>query len=361
MFSVLIVSSVIVLTQSQTNGGLSLFVVENVYADDGIAHTRRLVRVHLDRSGDLTKEAIVTTDQEFFGHFGRHRLVGNRHLVTQYGGIVDIAARRVVHAEFNGELLGCEAGKVVYRVDNAYRDSGIFTFDLQTCNLEKLMEPAHWRLPGEKSPNRTMSVKPDFDGTLVLYKIDGTKKVLVRGFGVNFSKLASWGSQDVPCLWLDNDRILTQRANGHLEVLNTLGISTTVAHIDNAPPVLTPPDLRFDKAGRIIYSCGSAEFLVDVAGKSASPLSRYALGHGFEASVELDRQNRHSIYFENEFVGQWVLNPYQAYTAPGLIGFAYVEPGGNLGYPKGIAVWRADHKVWRTIDSTANDVVGWAR
>jgi hypothetical protein len=118
-----------------------------------------------------------------------------------------------------------------------------------------------------------------------------------------------------------------------------------------------------DKQGKIIYSCGTEDSLIDVPDRVASPLKSYSLGHGFEASIAVDKERRRSVCYGGKAIGQWVFNPHEAMTAPGLLAFAYVRPSedANLGSPDGIAVWSPRAGVWQTIKMWVNDLIGWSR
>jgi hypothetical protein len=62
------------------------------------------------------------------------------------------------------------------------------------------------------------------------------------------------------------------------------------------------------------------------------------------------------------YIGQWVFNPFETETAPGLLAFAYAQPDerANLGYPDGVAVWNKQVGDWRTIKLWVNDLIGWS-
>jgi hypothetical protein len=67
------------------------------------------------------------------------------------------------------------------------------------------------------------------------------------------------------------------------------------------------------------------------------------------------------VYHEGKEVGRWNLLTYQARTIPGLVAFPYSEPGANLGYPKGLAVWHVKSGRWQTIDFAVSTVIGWGK
>ena len=284
--------------------------------------------------------------------------VDDRFVVTNSGGVIDIQTKEVIFDEKrindakNGVLLGIEDGKVVYRWPSAY-----FAFDLKTRKVEKLAQAGHWALPGEKSPDKTLSVTNDWDYDIHLHRLDGTSKVLSKDHEINYSPLSSTRGPGVPLLWLDKERILTQKKNGHLVILDFQGNAETVVEIKDAPEVISSPGLEMDRRNRIIYQCGHV-YLIDLKGKTASRLDRYALGNGFEASVEADATKRYTVYHDGKPIGsrlEWV-NPYTSRTAPGTIA---LETGGGI--RDGIAVWNAKIGDWRTMKLHVESLVGWAQ
>jgi hypothetical protein len=263
-------------------------------------------------------------------------------------------------------LLGVENGKVVYRLDVSSRPSGLFSFDLKERKLAKVKRGSHWELPGVKSPDKTMSIETEdtTDGVIRLHRLGQAPKELGKGFRFTYSIDASrFGGGTTP-LWLDGERILVVQTNRKLVILTIQGTVEKSIEIKDAPAgVLLPPRLWRDRQRKIIYSCGGKDFLIDVPNRTASPLKNFSLGHGFEASVSEDKERRSSVYYDGKAIGQWVFNPFEAETAPGLIAFPYVHPSedANLGYPGGVAVWNKRFGDWRTIKMWVNDLIGWTK
>jgi hypothetical protein len=364
MFPSLIFAVLLQVSAAQMDSSPALYVIENVTSDRGVVETRNLVRLSIDRENKLVRETLLSEDQRFFGHFGGHRIALERFIVTKYGGVIDIRARKVIHDEVDGELLGLEDGKVVYRINNSFRLSGLFSFDLKELKVAKVKEGEHWDLRGSKSPDKTMSIETEYDGVIRLHRLGKAPKELAKEVRITYSKYASAFSQKAPCLWLDGERIVAGQTNRRLVILTTQGTVEGSIEIKEAPAeVLSPPHLWQDKQGKIIYSCGSEDFLIDVPNRVASPLKSYSLGHGFEASVAVDKECRRSVFYDGKAISQWVFSPHEAVTAPGLLAFPYVQPSehANLGYPDGIAVWNPRAGDWQTIKMWVNDLIGWSR
>jgi hypothetical protein len=364
MFPSLTLAILLATSAAQARSPPGLYIIENKCSDEGVIKTRNLVRLSFDRDGKLAKETLLSKDQRFFSNFGHHRIALGRFIVTPDCGIIDIPARKVIHDEQDGVFLGLENGKVVYRVDNDLRLTGLFSFDLNTRKFGKINSRQHWDLPGVKSPDKTMSVESAPDGVIRLYRLGKAPKELGKGFYFTYSVVASPTGEGVPCLWLDAERILTVWTNSKLVMLTTQGAVEEFAEVKGAPmEVLSPPRLWLDKRARTIYSFGWKDFLIDVRSQTASALKNFALGHGFEASIVTDKKGRRTVYHDGKAIGQWVFDPYQTETAPGLVAFGYVTPAedANVGYPDGVAVWNTEVGDWRTIEIRVSKVIGWAK
>jgi hypothetical protein len=348
----------------QAEAPTALYLIENIVGAQGTASTENLVRISFDRDHKLVKETLLVNPRGLVGYFGSYQLVLNRFVVTSCGAVIDIPTRKVIHGEMRGEYLGLDGSKVVYRIPDPSPDSGIYAFDLKTHRVGKLDPPGHWALPGVKSPDKKMSVSGDIDWVVRLHRLGREPREMGKGFGFRYLDIAAPAGTGVPCLWLDNERILTLKTNSELVILSPQGAVEKFAEVKGAPAgVLSPPRLWTDPRGRVIYSCGAKEFLLDLRAKNASPLEKYALGHGFEASVAVDKKGRYTVYHEGKVIGQWIFYPFWAQTAPGLIAFAYVQPGEfpNLSDPEGVAVWSARAGDWRTAHLRVGKLVGWGK
>lgn len=347
----------------------TLYAIEDINTKGVGVETRNLVRLTFDRDKQLVKETLISKDQRFF--FGRQRLALDRYIVTQFAGVIDIHARKVIHDEGYGDLLGVEDRKVVYRVNHVSRLPGPYYFDLTTHKFGKTNPGEHWDLPGVKSPDKTMSVAQHNGnwGVMRLHRIGKPSKELAKGFGYTYSPDTGPFGEPVPCLWLDAERILTVQTNSKLVILTPQGAVEKFAEINDAPVDLyAPPRLWIDKKGQPIYSLRGRggrvnEFLIDVRARAVSLLKSYSLGHGFEASVAVDPERRRSVYYDGKAIGQFVFDPSETETAPDLVAFAYVKPGkdANLGQADGVAVWSSRVRDWRTVKFWVNDLIGWVK
>jgi hypothetical protein len=350
--------------------GKVLYVIEKVRPGKMEEETDRLTRVTLGRDGSLVKETVVTAKAGFFGDPGKALIAEGRYIVTACGGVVDALEGRIIHDQTRGYLLGVEKGRVVYRLYDPSSDLkvistpgraeqfGVFEFNLETHTRAR-PEAKHWYLEGIKSPDRSKAIAQSCWDELYLNVVDGPQKKLAEGKRVTVSQYARLGQFEMrgPILWLDNERILTQEANGKLVTIDTQGHVERICEISGMPAVLDGPRLWRDPKGRIVYSCGRAEHVIDLATKIASPLEEYALGHGFETTVETGTRGMRELFFEGERIGTGVFSPEEIRTAPDVIARRDL---GDLESRRSVSVlWTKLGFQWRSFDMDYGGVIGW--
>jgi hypothetical protein len=355
--------------QPQADGKV-LYVVEMVRPGKTQDATDRLVRVTLGTDGSLVTNTVLTTKAGFFGDPGRARIADGRYIVTEFGGVVDAREGRIIHDQTRGYLLGIEKGQVVYRLYDPSSNLavirapgradqfGVFEFNLGTRTRGR-PEARHWYLEGVKSPDRSKAVAQSYWGVLYLNAVDGAQKKLGEGRRVTRSKYAGDFETPVPILWLDNERILTQEANGKLVTLDTQGRVEPICTIAGVPAVLDRPRLWRDPKGRIVYQCGRSDYVIDVDGKSATPLEEYALGHGFETTVEAGTRGLRELFSEGKRIGSGVFSPEEIRTGPDVIARRNL---GDSGTRRSVSVlWTKLGFQWRSFDMDYGGVIGWVQ
>jgi hypothetical protein len=352
--------------------GKALYVVELVRSGKTADKADRLIRVALGRDGKLVPETVLTANAGFLGDPSKARIADARYVITQFGGVVDAKEGRIIHDQKDGYLLGVEKDRVVYRLYDPYSPNlkaipaperveqfGVFEFNLQTRTRAR-PEAKHWYLGGIKSPDQSKAIAQSCWDELYLNDVDGTQRKLAEGKKVTVSKYRALGQFEIrrPVLWLDNERVLTQEANGRLVTLNTKGEVERVCEIAGVPAVLDAPRLWRDPKGRIVYSCGRAEYVIDMERKTASPLEEYALGHGFETTVETGVRGLHELYFEGKSIGVGLFSPQEARTAHEVIA---IRDLGDMGSRRSVSVlWTKLGFQWRSFDMDYGGIIGWA-
>jgi hypothetical protein len=355
-------ASIVILT-FQPDNAPSLIAAETIWGKDGALNKINLVRIALAKDA-LRKDVVLQADAQAFGNkFVTRMFIKDRYIVTGAGGVIDIQTRKIIHDQRHGTLLGVDAGKVIYLLENTnVAPNDFFIFDLDSHKVQRLDNPGHWKFTGVRSPNKKMSIRQDNSGgPILLHHLDGTVDQLGEGHRVTYARAASPHRGGLPFVWLDDERVLTQRGNGEFVMLDIKGKEAKLLTIEGeAKGTLGPPSLYRDELDRIIYRANH-RYVIDVKAKSATRLSRSSLGHSFEIATEPDDKQLTGIFHANKEIGRRYFVTYGARTAPGLIAIAYAEPGQSLGYPKGIAVWQAKSGRWRSIDLNVNDVIGWAK
>jgi hypothetical protein len=353
--------------------GKVLYLVEFVRTDNEDKNVDRLLRVTLTPDGNLTKEVVLTARRYFFGDPGKARVINKRYIVTEYGGVIDAQAGRLLLDQgYGSELVGVEGGKVVYRLHDlrapridqkdpkeVVEKFGDWSFDLAKGTRVRPAEK-HWALRGTMSPDRSKAVFSGGRGTLWLDLGNGAEQQeLGKNFAVTHDKYTEHPFElRAPVLWLDNERILTQQGNGKMVTVNLQGTVTPVCAIAGAPAVNDSPRLTRDPKKRIIYQCGRAEYVIDVDRKSAAPLEEYALGHGFETPVETGPRGFRTIRFEGQAVGTDVFVPADIRTGPEVIA---KWNRGDVGARRYVGVlWTKLGFAWRGLDMDYCSLIGWA-
>jgi hypothetical protein len=351
-----------------------LYVVEMVRSGKTADEADRLIRVRLGRDRKLVTETVLTAKTGFFGDPSKARIADGRYVITQFGGVVDAREGRIIHNQMAryGYLLGVENDRVVYRLYDPYspidrkgrapqraEEFGTFEFNLKT-RIRARPEAKQWYLEGIKSPDRSKAVVQSCWDELYLYLVDGTQRKLAEGRQVTVSKYRSLGQFEIrrPVLWLDNERLLTQQANGRLVTLDAQGKVERICEIPGVPAVLDAPRLWRDPKGRIVYSCGRAEYVIDMERKTASALEEYALGHGFETTVETGERGVRALFFEGKSIGMGVFSPEMVRTAPDVIAMRDLD---DLRSRRSVSVlWTKLGFQWRSFDMDYGGVIGWA-
>ena len=219
---IFLVMSVLTITASaqERRPEIALLVAE-CEAVKGACEFQHLVRYGFRNGEQVSREVILsgrTTSVRY--DLGQNHIYQNRYVITNWGDVVDVLNRKLLH-EGDGEYVATENERVIERVHkNATK--GFFFYDLKSGTYSRLKDPGKWGLPGLLSPDQTKSVSADElgSGSIWLYTLSGRKKLLASGFTAN-----SYGCDfpKPPLLWLDNDRVLTQRSDGKLVILGMRG------------------------------------------------------------------------------------------------------------------------------------------
>jgi len=326
---------------------------------DGACAIQHLVRFRFENGAVVSKDTVLTTDT---GHvrfdLGKNRIYRNRYVLTEWGDVIDIQEKKVLH-DGKGTFVAADGDRIIQRL-NRVDAEGWFVYDLASGKYARLRAPGKWALPGLLSPDQTRSAEtPQWGTEIWLHRLNAKKRLLGDKFHVELDERCC-SSPRPPLLWLDDDRILTQRHNGEIVVLRLDGTIEPVVKIPISGPSLSLPEFFRDRNGRIVYECSSRSFAIDVENKSYAAYEWLPLGFDFEAERELDASYGYVIRFRGEEIGRWWASTWETPTADGWIAMEYGDVGSNLGYPKGIKVWSRASGQWTTVDLPwVTALVGW--
>lgn len=327
-------------------------------AVDGACAIQHLVRFRFENGALVSKDTVLTSNTVRFD-LGENRIYRNRYILTEWGDVVDIQQKKVLH-EGRGTFVAADGDRIINRL-NRVDAEGLFVYDLATQKYARLRAPGKWALPGLLSPDQTKSVEaPQWRGSEIwLHRLDGKKRLLGDKFDVELDERCCSFPRP-PFLWLDDDRILTQRHNGEIVVVRLDGTIEPVVKIPITESSMSLPEFFRDRNGRIVYECSSRSFAIDVENKSYAPYEWLSLGFDFEAQRKIDESYGYVIRHRGEEIGRWWVSTWEAPTADGWLAMEYGDTGSNLGYPKGIKVWSRASGQWTTIDlQWVTALIGW--
>jgi hypothetical protein len=198
------------------------------------------------------------------------------------------------------------------------------------------------------------------DGSNVyLFSLDGSSEIIGRDFRHRLSLISSAGGF-VPLLWLDNDRILTQRA-GQFVILRT---DKTVEPVCELPLLArlqaSSPKLKLTPDGTVLYDNTVDVFAIDVASRKYSKWKPEwsSLGHGFDCTYRPKWHGEQIIRYNGREIGR-VQTLRDTRTAEGHIALSCnLNDDESMPYAI-VKVWTAATGKWLTLDAGVPDLVAW--
>lgn len=353
---VLLVLAVPASAQTQARrDSAALLAVECEPAKGGCS-VQHLVKYEFQQ-GRVSRDVILTrpTNKVSYG-FGQNHLHRGRYLITNWGDVVDIQKKRLVH-EGVGDYVGVEGDRVIERVDRRNLH-GYFYYDIKSGKAARLKSPGKWALPGVLAPNQIQSVFSDpGTGKLWFHSLNGKKRLLTSGLMASVTGCSFF---TVPIFWLSNDLVLTQRNDGELITVDMQGRVSPVLTIPSKPSEYGyTPELERNDAGQIIYRFIGGTFAIDVDSRQYSRVdtSWTDLGSGFHWE-QSNADSGRLIRFQQKDIGRWwVLS---TATTDGFIAVEYGDVGYLFGKPKGFKVWSESSNEWVTVDPNwLVRLIGW--
>ena len=263
LFSVLAIFSI---EAQAAKRNVALLVVE-CEAENGLCKKNHLVRYRFSNGELVSRDIVLTTSTNRVSYsLGANHIYLNRYLITHWADIIDVSTGKLLHNGI-GEYVAAEADRIIHHVENV-DVQGYFYFDLKTNRYARLKRPGKWALPGLLSPDQTKSVSASELGSLEiwLHTLKVPKKLLGSGFRVSLSEFCC-DLPKPPLLWLDNDRILTQKSNGEIVILRLNGTVEPLLKIPIEKGSDTNPSFDRNHDGRIVYHCSGEAYVLDVENK----------------------------------------------------------------------------------------------
>ena len=344
---------------AQSAGKISL-LVKNCEETESICNTQHVFRYDFTNGVFTGKEKIITTDSnDVRFDLGANRVYRNRFLITDGGDVIDINAGKVLHRG-EGELVGIEGDDVVIKVNRVDKE-GIFKYNLPDGKYSRVNSPNIYEAEGSVSPDKRYVAFGKALGGISLKEIKtGKKKDLKGNFSVNLSVEASEIGK-LPVFWLDNQRILTQKSNGDIQIVHLDGRIEPVVKIKIKENPYTSPEFYRNRDGDIIYNCYGS-YVIDIRNKTFKRYETVSHGNGFYSKSDLSVSNNwgtKDIYFykDTEIGRIWSSN---VASTSDFLALIYGQDLTNLGYPDGVKVWNNIKKDWTTLEiKWSPQIIGW--
>ena len=356
LFALTLVLAVPASAQTQARRDSAALVVIECEKKNGVCASQHVVKYEF-APGRVSRDVVLTlaTNRIRFD-LGRNHLYRGRYLINNWGDIVDLEKKRLLH-EGDGEYVAVDGDRVIQKIDRRNLHAYFF-YDLKSGKYLRLRQPGKWALPGVLAPNQTQSVSSDrFNADVRLHPLKGKPRLLATGLTAS---VTGCDLPTVPLLWLSNELVLTQRADGDLITLDLRGRISPLLKIPFVPSEYPySPKLYRNDMGQIVYEFVGGTYVIDVDKKQSSRVDTTwtDLGGGFESEASNATSGR-LIRFQQKEIGRWWL--LSTSTTDGFIAVEYGDVGYTFGIPKGFKVWSAASGEWVTVDPAWLDrLVGW--
>jgi len=327
--------------------------------DSSGEQTQTLVRYHFKDGVLVANESVLTTRTVDLRYdLGGNQIDQNRYVITDWGDVIDLSTRQILFKSA-GELVTIDrnSNSVIVRVDRV-DDEGVYAFDLTSHKYRRIEHPGLWAMEGTISPNGQFSASGE-GGEIWLQRQTGKKYSLGKQFYRSGTFECSSFAKPA-FVWLDDKRLLTQRGNGNLVVVDIEGKVEPLLTIPDVEKPACGPELRRDQGNRIYYQGILKAWRIDVDKRTFEPYLWEAVGNAFDIEYDRDALYGHRIRYQGVEIGRWWCDSGAAYTAPGHLAIPFGQVGSNLGYPEGVKVWSEENRSWTTIkpDSLVA-IIGW--
>lgn len=321
---------------------------------------QKIKRFNFERGKLISSEDVLA----FFANTERfervtYRLVQNRYVISRLGDVLDIQTNEMFGDE-RGDYFGADGDKIYIFQNKGGTDVKLVTFDLQSKKYKRVELSSVFFLFGVRSPSMLRSVQYD----IVQHTLEINHRVKNRAGDLNtsidgrFVVKCGKNCKDgdiLPMVWLDDERLLTQKKNGELVVIDLKKEETrTIVKIPVKDELEFAPVLFKDFAGNIIYRADK-NYLIDVENKKYQETYAVDIGNKFQASIEPGEK---VFTFDGKEIGKYRTAYYS--TAKNYLAVELSNEKDSYYYPKGIAVWSEETREWTTLDvNYSPKIIGW--
>jgi len=301
---------------------------------------------------------------------GTNFIYQNRYVISGVGNVIDLKKRKLV-VEESDDFIKAKGNILVFHRNNLYGsgykilnlNTGSYTYAKNFKNLKGIPSPdfKYGLLKG------SYYKKNKFYYQIYINNRKNQSKIIVKNAGVGtiLSKFASTTSK-VPMLWINKSNFIyahyskiNKNYKVNLRLVNINGKTKSVKQIKNISPSRVNSSFSKDKKNRIIFTCSTGIFIVNINNGQLSLTKENNLWNSFSVDINNNGSNE-TIRFNNKIIGKFWCSAYQSETTEGYIATEYGPSGSNLGYPKGIKIWNKYTKKWITIDIPwVCDIIGW--
>lgn len=348
--------------QAQTPKKVSL-IAANCKAGQKLCTVRELWRYDFRNGKFLGKSKIL--ESESLSVNNEAVIYKNRYIITISASIIDLQLKKIIHWN-KGRLFSIDGNRVLSIMDDLWADidrpmdKGVFLFDLNTGKYEKITSDTIWSFNDEVSPDKKRTAIYNNESKMLeVFTLGAGKKTFQLSLNIENTKEYCGHNPFVPVIWIDNERMLTQKTNGELITVDIEGKTEPFINFGNKSSC--PPDLKRDGEGNLIYRY-DREYLINVEKKSFEPVTIQKQGNGFGSKFEYrdrnDYRDVYSYYFNENKIGEF--RGVDIETTNDYIAVEYRNKREDETYPAGVKIWNSKTKRWQTHRiKWAPSIVGW--
>ncbi len=318
-------------------------------------------KITFENGKQIASEDLLTFDANTtrFERVG-YRLLQNRYIVSQLSDIFDIQTKELF-SEQRGEYLGNEKDLIYIFQNKGGSDVKLFSFNLTSRKYNKPEFPSIPFMFGYCSPSILRSIQYYTDNNSL--KVTDRKRDRERDFEkyldgvykVSCGKNCKDDRNSLPMLWLDDDRLLTQKNNGELYLLDFKknGIKKLMK-IPVKEELESIPVLYKDFGGNIHYRADK-DYLIDVENRKYTEAQFIDLANGFKGSISTGEE---TFMFGEKEIGKFLaLN---RRSTKNYLAVEFNKEKKSFNFPDGIKVWNNSNQQWLDLDvNYSPKIVGW--